>query len=131
MSDEDSRISDFAKKHSFIMAKSVKVNDKTTVYLLAQEELSTKDKSDIEKDFTRCFDPARFSLLFIRDLHPTQLKRVLEEYKTVYVENQELCDAILASLLTLSHDFRHFVNEKMNMTMKKRLKEILAGFHSE
>ncbi len=131
MSDDDSRISDFARKHSFVMAKSVRTDDKTMVYILAQKELSTKDKSDIEKDFTRCFDPSKFSILFIRDLHPTQLKKVLEEYRTVYIENKELCEAILASLLTLSHDFRHFVNEKMNMTMRKRLREILAGIHSE
>lgn len=130
MSDEDSKITEFAKKHNFVMAKSARRDDKTTVYVLTSEELSSKDKMDIEKDFMQCFNPSKFNVLFIRDLHPAQLKRVLEEYKTIYVGDEELCDAILASLLTLSHDFRYSVNEKMNLTMKRRLKEILSGIHS-
>ena len=131
MSEDDDRISEFAKRHNFVMAKSARADDRTMVYVLSREELSSKDKSDLEKEFTRCFDPKKFNMLFIRDLHPSQLKRVLEEYRTVYVDDERLCEAILASLLTMSHDFRYFVNEKMNLTMKKRLKEILSGIHGE
>jgi len=129
--DEGDKLTEFARKHNVVMAKSSKVNQKTTIYVLTSDELNSKDKSDFEKDFMRCFDPSKFDLLFIRDLHPAQLKRVLEEYKTVYLDDQELCDAILAAILTLSHDFRYFVNEKMNISLRKKLKEILSGYTSE
>jgi len=126
--DEDSKLTEFAKKHNVVMAKSSKMDEKTTIYVLTSKELDSKDKSDLEKDFMQCFDPSKFDLLFIRDLHPSQLKRVLEEYKTIYIDDQDLCDAILAAILTLGHDFKYFVNEKMSITIKKKLKEILSGY---
>ena len=126
--DEGSKLSEFAKKHNVVMAKSSKMNEKTTIYVLTSEELDSKHKSDFEKDFMKCFDPSKFDLLFIRDLHPSQLKRVLEEYKTIYIDDEDLCDAILAAILTLSHDFKFFVNEKMNITIRKKLKEILSTY---
>jgi len=128
LSGDDENIVQFAKDHNIVMAKRSTANGKTTVYVLSKDEMNSKDKSEFEKEFMQCFDPQKYNILFIRDLHPSQLKKVIEDYKTVYVGDKELCDAILAAILTLGHDFRHFVNKKMSMLIKKKLSEILPSF---
>jgi len=125
---EYDRLAELAKKYGIVMAKSTKLNEKTTIYVLSEHEMGPETKSEFEKDFMRCFDPSKYSVLFMRDLHPSQLKHVLEECKTVYIGDKETCDAALAALLTLGHDFRYFVNEKMNILIKRRLEEIVPSF---
>lgn len=128
MSEDDENIASFAKDHNIVMAKKSTANGKTTVYILSKDEMDSKDKSEFEKEFMQCFDPKKYNVLFIRDLHPSQLKRVIEDYRTIYMGDKDLCDAILAAILTLGHDFRHFVNKKMSTLIKKKLSEILPGY---
>lgn len=113
--------------HRILLIKKWEGIEKSAIYILSEKDLTSEEKKQIEEKLKSIYGD-KYMVLFIDDLHPAQLKEVLEKFETIYVGDQELCDAMIAGILTLSHDFRFFVNEKMNMIIKRRLRELLPSY---
>ena len=121
------QISKLADEYQLLLIKRREGLEKSMVYVLSARDLNTDEREALESKLKDIFGKDNI-IFFIDDLHSSQLKEVLEKFETVFVGDPEVRDAILAGVLTLSHDFRFFVNEKMNMMIKKRLKELIPSY---
>ena len=114
-----------AQRYGIVLIHKLKGIDKSTIYILTTHELSPEERKNIEDAIKDVFGEGKYVVLFMIDLHPQHLKQVMERSEALYVSDKELSDSILAGILTLSQDFQYFVNEKMSLIIKKRVKEIL------
>ncbi len=125
-SEAEEELRKMAERFGIILICELKGIEKSTIYILASKELSPEERKEIEENFSCLFKPAKCTVLFVSDLHPQHLKQVKEKSKIIYVSDKNLSDAILAGILTVSLDFQYFVNEKMSLIIKRRVKEILT-----